>query len=280
MTQLDFCDRLLAQGPRRIACADEGAYLAAWTAHAQPLTDDLLSMALMGGLVSDRLAWVFLAGYQAACFDAFANLPRKGWIAYAASEDRKGNPPLPGVTLQDAHLNGTKTWVAAARSVSQIVIKVGSGPEARYLLVPRETSGLTVEAGHTPRFLSDMSQGLAHFHNTPLSMTKTLDSTRIHEFGLLEPLYIDAAFCGFILGSTDEQDLVSLARACLGAIAQTLKSVDTALDRHSLARVDALAQDLLAQLAGNRLHAAGDWTSDQRLITMYSRSLQRRVQGL
>ena len=279
MTTIDPLRALMTEGPRRMACPDEPAYLAAWQAHALPWADALLPMAVAAGRIADRLAWVFQAGYQAACRDAFPDARSSGWIAYAASEDRKNDPPLPGVTLADGCLNGSKTWVAGARSVQELAIKLGSGPDARYLLVPRATPGLTVVTGRTPRFLSEMSQGQAHFDRTPLAATTALDPSRIRHFGLVEPLYVYAAFCGFVLGGTDEPDLVACARDCLAAIAPALQSVGGTLDRAHLGQADTRAQDLLVRLSGNRLHAAGNWLSDQRLISMYSGNVQRHMQG-
>ena len=279
MTDIDSLRALMADGPRRMACPDESAYLAAWQAHALPWADALLPMAVAAGRIADRLAWVFQAGYQAACRDAFPDIRSSDWIAYAASEDRKNDPPIPGVTLGDGCLNGSKTWVAGARSVQALAIKLGSGPDAQYLLVPRDTPGLTLVTGRTPRFLSEMSQGQAHFDRTPLGATTALDPSRIRHFGLVEPLYVYAAFCGFVLGGTDEPDLVACARDCLAAIAPALQSVGGTLDRHHLGQADARAQDLLARLSDNRLHAAGNWLSDQRLISMYSGNVQRHVQG-
>lgn len=270
---------LIIDGARRMPCTHEAAYLAAWKARALPLADSPLPLAVAGGMIADRLAWVFQAGYQAACRDAFPEIRSRGWIAYAASEDRKGAPPLPGVTLADGRLFGSKTWVAAAGSLDQLAIKLGSGPSARYLLVPRDAPGLTLMPGDRPSFLADLSQGQAHFEGTPLVATADLDPGRIRQFSLIEPLHIYAAFCGFVIGSTDEPALTERARDCLAAIAATRGPAGTALDRTRLGHADALVQDLGARLAGNRLQAAGDWQSDERLIAMYSRSLQRQAQG-
>lgn len=280
MAGVEFYKPLVANGPRRTACVDEAAYLAAWREHALPLADNLLPMAVMAGLVTDRLAWVFMAGYQSACRHVFPGARIDDWIAYAASEDRKGEPPLPGVTIENGCLNGAKTWVAAARTVQQLAIKVGTGPAARYLLVPRDAPGLTVEPGSRPGFLSDLSQGRAHFANTPLNGTTELNPEQIQQFGLLEPLYIYAAFCGFVMGGTREHDLVVCARDCLDGVEPALRSVGGKLDRYQIEKADARAQDLLVRLSGNRINAAGDWDADQRLIAMYSRGVRRRVQDL
>ena len=280
MAGTEFYKPLVANGPRRMDCADEAAYLHAWRAHALPLAGDLLPMAVTAGLVADRLAWVFIAGYQAACRHVFPEVRSEHWIAFAASEDQSGEPPLPGLRLEDDCLHGTKTWVAAARSVQQLVVRLGNGPAARYLCVPRDAPGLTIAPGDRPGFLADMSQGRAHFERTPMRATTALAADRVGQFGLLEPLYIYAAFCGFVLGGTAERDLVTCARDCLDGVEPAIASVGGELDRYNIEKADARAQDLLVRLSGNRIDAAGDWDADQRLVAMYSRGVRRRVQQI
>ena len=278
MSEEEFYKPLVANGPRRKVAETESEYKTIWIEHAFDI-DDLLSMAVTGGLIADRLSWVFVAGYQAACRHAFANCSFDGWVAYAATEDRKGNPPLPAVSWDQKSdtVSGVKTWVAAAKTVDQLIIKIGTGADARYGLVHRNTENLTIETGRTPRFLSELTQGLAHFDHDQGSDVEILTGDQIHLFGLLEPLYIYAAFCGFVFGSTTEHDLVTCGRDCLDGVEPALRSVGTDnLDRDNLQKAEARAQDLLVRLSGNRIKASGDWDIDQRLIAMYSKSIRRQ----
>ena len=48
--------------------------------------NDLGLMAVQGGLLADRLAWVFVAGYQAALRRTFPDQAYSGWAAFAVSE--------------------------------------------------------------------------------------------------------------------------------------------------------------------------------------------------
>ena len=113
-------------------CASEAEYLALWKASLatqEPL--DLLAMAITGGLLADRMAWVFVGGYQSAIRHTFMHEAFSGWGAFAVSEDRKGQPPLPGVTLHNSAqgdvVSGYKTWVACSDSVEHVVIKAEIG---------------------------------------------------------------------------------------------------------------------------------------------------------
>ena len=280
MPGTEFYKPLVANGPRQIAAPTEADYHRAWRQHALPRADNLLAMAVTGGLIADRLAWVFMAGYQAACRHAFADADIRSWTAFAATEDRSGEAPLPGVALtSDADagtLSGTKTWVAGARCIEQLIVKVGTGVEADYFLLDRSTPGLTIEPGPQPRFLADLSQGRAHLDRVRVGPEQRLQPTRINEFRALEPLYIYAAFCGFVLGATTEYDLVSCSHDCLDGIEPALATIGLpTLDRENLHKADARAQDLLVRLSGNRLDAAGDWNHDQRLVAMYSKGVRR-----
>lgn len=55
--------------------------------------------ALRGGLLSDRLAWVFAAGYQAAIRVIFPDVHPEGWAAYSAAEDAENLADRPGTRI-------------------------------------------------------------------------------------------------------------------------------------------------------------------------------------
>lgn len=251
-----------------------------WQLCVIPQLDDLLVAALLGGRIADRLAWVFIAGYQSACRAVFPEASGNGWIAFAVSEDRAATDPLPPVTVEQHEtgpaLCGSKTWIAAASSVEHLVVQVGRGTAARYWLAERAAPGLTLDTRAAPEFLSDLSQGRAHFAATPISALQPLSDERVSRFRWFEALYIYAAFCGFVQSHSREDDLVRCSRDCLDGIEPALAGLHTgALDVPNLQKADARAQDLLVRLSGNRLGSAGDWEADQRLIAMYSKAIRQ-----
>ena len=274
MTHSKVYESLVESGLHRVEAATETAYRGAWTEHALPREPDLLAMAISGGLIADRVAWVFVAGYQAACRHVFPSAALRSWVSYAATEDREGDPPLPGVRLTGTPSAGTlcgnKAWIAAARSVGQLVVRVGTGPEATYFVVDRDRRGVNIDP--KPRdFLADLSQGRASFEETRVTGTDVVDGTRIGLLEFVEPLYVYSAFCGFVLGGTTEPDLVADCHDCLDAVEPALASVRAGdVDQVNLAKVGALAQDLLGRLAGNRAGAAGRWETDQKIVAMYA----------
>ncbi len=280
MSEIEFYKPLVANGPRRIDAPTEADYLSAWQQHAQPLQSDLLACAVTGGLIADRPAWAFMAGYQAACRHAFPGAEISDWVAYAATEDRKPESPLPGVTRSgagaSATLTGSKTWVAGARSISQLIVKVGSGATAAYYCLNRDSQGLELDPRAPASFLSELSQGHAHLNAVAAPDASRLDTSNVPHFRYLEPLYIYAAFCGLVMGATTDSDLVICCHDCLDGVEPALASIDRGeLDVHNLQKADARAQDLLVRLSGNRIDARGDWDNDQRLFLMYSKGIRR-----
>lgn len=274
MTHSKLYESLVEGGLRRVEAANEAAYRDAWIEHALPLEPDLLAMAMSGGMIADRMAWVFVAGYQAACRHVFPSAALQSWVSYAATEDRDGDPPLPGVRLAGTPsagtLSGNKAWIAAARSVGQLVVRVGTGPEATYFVVDRDRRGLTIDP--KPRdFLANLSQGRARFEETPVTGTDLIDGTRIGLLEFVEPLYVYSAFCGFVLSGTTEPDLLAACHDCLDAVEPALASIRAGEVGHTNPdEANTLAEDLLVRLAGNRAGAAGRWETDQKIISMYA----------
>ena len=274
MTQSEVYESRVDGGLARVEAVSEAAYHDAWVEHALPREPDLLAMAISGGLIADRLAWVFVAGYQAACRHVFPTATLRSWVSYAATEDRENDPPLPGVRLNGlpsaGTLSGNKAWIAAARSVGQLVVRVGTGPQATYFVMDRDRPGLTIEP--KPRdFLADLSQGRASFEETPVTSADVVDGDRIALLKFVEPLYVYAAFCGFVLGSTTEPDLLSAGHACRLGVESALAAIEAGeVDTVKQDNADALAHDLLVRLDGNRAGAAGAWETDQKIVAMYS----------
>ena len=98
--------------------------------------------ALQGGLLADRLPWVFVAAYQAAIRSVFQEVPRQGWAAFVATEDKKDPDARPGTSLCEAgsviRLSGYKSWVAQSRSPRAMV---GSG------LIGVSSEGTSTQSG-------------------------------------------------------------------------------------------------------------------------------------
>jgi hypothetical protein len=256
--------------------ASEDAYKALWLG-AVASQQDLGSLAVQGGLLADRLAWVFVAGYQAALRRTFPDQEFAGWAAFAVSEDRRGNPPLPGVDYQNLDtgfsISGHKTWVAAVNAVDHLVIKAGRGARARYFNLPRQAQGLEFSA-RAANFLGEMSQGSAHLVDVWVAKDAALNADAVPQFGQREALYIYLAFLAYAgrawLQDAAQDDCLSLIQRLDQVLAQPQ------LPLAEVKELDLAVQSVLATVATAAAADNEQWEVDQRLISMYSPGIQQR----
>ena len=250
---------------------DEQTYASLWLTQVSGL-DSLTAQAVQGGLLADRMAWVFVAGYQCALRHTFVELPADGIAAFAVSEDRKNDPPLPGVkTLHHTggvRVSGYKTWVACSASLSHLVIKADRGEAARYYSIERAAEGLNLTDKHGG-FLAEMSQGIAQLDH--VAVPTPLDASQVVHFGLRETLYIYMAFCAwagkFAAQAEHCEHLIQRLAALVVNVPADVEGLAELKD------VDHAVQALRAEVPET---AASAWATDQRLIRMYSPGLQTR----
>ena len=206
MATFDVLERHLDGRYATVRCATEADYYAVW--HERGLAGMAATdAALAGGLLADRLAWVFTAGYQATLRNAFPTLPAGGWAAFAATEDAHDREAHPGTTLsEDADcyiLNGHKSWVAHSRCVDHLIVTVndvnGDKRRARGLIIERGRAGVTLSHRQQPGFLASMSQGFAKFENTPVAPPEVFEFAPIGLFGRTEAKFVMLAAAAFML---------------------------------------------------------------------------------
>ena len=276
-----LAEKLSIPMPAKI-CATETEYFAVWKkCLATEGLLDLLAMAVIGGLLADRMVWVFVGGYQSAIRRTFMSEAFNGWGAFAVSEDRKGQPLLPGVILHSSAegdlVSGYKTWVACSDSVEYVVIKAGSGAAADYFNIHRSSPGLIVSSKHAVvkpgTFLAEMSQGIVHLQD--VAVHQALDDSEVVRFGIRETLYIYCAFCAhagqFYANQVDPEACAGLIHR-LAELLETLPTDQVGLDE--LKAVDAAVQNLLGQISPDADDS--NWFKDRQLIAMYSSGIQKR----
>lgn len=259
-----------------VKSAKEDSYRELWLSRVAQ-QNDLGLMAVQGGLLADRLAWVFVAGYQAALRWTFPDQAYSGWAAFAVSEDRRGDPPLPGVDYQRLEngfaISGHKTWVAAVNSVEHLIIKAGAGERALYFNLPRSTKGLEFSS-RPASFLGEMSQGSAHLSEVNLGIDAAVDARAVAQFGQREALYIYLAFLAYAgrtwLRGEAQDDCLRLIQRLDQALAESH------LPKAEVKALDIAVQSILSAIAPKAGAANERWAKDQRLISMYSLGIQQR----
>lgn len=291
----DLITNIISGAVSPLPCADEAAWYKEWMGHNLHLVDPL-TMAAWGGALSDRLAWVFVSGYQAAIRASCAIVNTPGWFALLVSEDRnKGE--FPPVTMapgsQGGALNGVKTWVAACEHVDELLVKLGTGASRRLVQVPADTIGVSLVSRSDPNFLPDLTQGRATFNDVRLASEWQRDPQALDRFGQSEALHVTVAVAAFMLShvcrfhvkDSGEKGTRGMIRDLAGLLVE-ISQPDSARTQSAyissvLARIDAglksIADRFVALLDDNDADAAHRYQRDARLVSMYSSSIQARA---
>ena len=285
MATFDVLERYLRGEYAAVPCAREADYYTVW--HERGL-DGMAATdaALAGGLLADRLPWVFTAGYQATLRNAFPALPAGGWAAFAATEDTHDRDAHPGTSLvEDADrcmLNGHKSWVAHSRCVDHLIVTVndvdGDKRRARGLIIERSRSGVTLSHREQPGFLASMSQGFAKFENTPVVPGEVFEFAPIGLFGRTEAKFVMLAAAAFMLArasirSALQGRLFATSGALLTLLGEreTSRQVYAGIDREFQHCVDLFEQQV-------NTATIVDYAADRRLLRMYTDKIQRRAE--
>ena len=251
----------------------EAAFKAAWQSFPSDIS--IFESAHQSGLIADRLSWVFLGAYQSAIRACFDNLPIHDFVSYAASEDRTGE--YPGATIDDqSRLQGNKSWIAASKTVDQLLVTVASSNNI--LLVRADAPGVTLSHRPAPKFLGDMSQGMATFTNVAQAKWSQLQEHRVHDFRLAEPFFVTVTACGYL--STESARLGLHHSPEISKILEELKRQFGAGYTSNLEQFSALyarVKELGIEVGAAAQQAPGtkatDWKLNGRLLAMYQRGL-------
>ena len=257
------------------ASPDERSYYDLWQSNlGRPM--DMATLTFAGGMLSDRLAWVFAAGYQVAMRRAFS-LQGKQWSAFCVSEGGQGRPAVSiaesasgGVTLQ-----GAKTWVAAASVVDDLIVKVGRGRTAVYLKVDRDRPGLMIEIPEQGEFLAELSKGVAVFDGLVIADNDVLVMPPMKLFPLYEASSILLAFTG-LLYRLGVPDGLTLANSYSEDIMHAELSANIVLLDRFLTELE----KVIAEHARNLTENLVGWLADQKLVAMYAGLIRRKSQDI
>lgn len=250
-----------------------------------------IEMALSGGALADRLAWVFLSGYQGMIRYAFPSMPRNGWASYLVAEDKSGEYPGAQIDRSGGQivLSGNKSWVAASRHTSQLFVRVSMGDDL-IVRVSRNSDGVTINHRQSPGFLGELSQGFVSFNDVIVPEEQILSVGDLPpNFAHLEPQYVLTALNAFMLSHINRlggfKELASdISKTLHGSCA--LDSGEAVGDEFFLAVADMDAASTRSaqgfeDFINNKdkeLHAR--WMKDKGLVNMFSRGLQKRASWL
>ena len=269
-----------------IVCDTEAAWRGAGTKH-QLAELDSVSMAVAGGALADRLAWVFHAGYQAMLRRAFPFCPTDGWASYLVAEDRSGEYPATVLekTTKGKQLSGCKSWVAASEHVDHLVVRAICKDRNEYVLVEREAQGVGLSSRESPNFLPELSQGFAVFENVAVSEKEVFSRDHLSSNFLgEEPYYVLLALSAYMVAQTGAHggpltaEIVApihLARRLAEEKVEGEKFMQGVALLDKATTRAALQFGLFIERENKELFLL--WERDKRLVNMFTRGLERRA---
>ena len=265
-----LAERLLGAGTAGPSCETEADWYAYWNRHIEDLTSPA-ERALAGGMAADRLAWVFLSGYQGALMHCFPEFAGAGWGCFAVAEAQDSPCALTGTG--PATLTGTKTWIAGAEQLDRLVVALDG--VTRFVCVPRDAAGLTIELPRTPSFLAEMSQGVAVFDQTPIESVVE-DAGHARQFRRAEPTFVLLALTGYLAAQSGPNgSVIDDAAAVAGRVEELVALLD---ERESvkvrLHAIQTALKKMAEQFVGETLpsRSAAEqnrWARDARLLSMF-----------
>ncbi|MFN8638319.1 MAG: hypothetical protein U0360_02410 [Dehalococcoidia bacterium] len=282
-------EALLGRALAPLEAPTEADFHAAWVARGLSAEEPVV-MAVVGGALADRLAWVFLSGYQAVLRRALPRLPvEPGWSALVNTE---GVGDLPGTTLEGApgarNISGWKTWVAAADHVERLVVSA-SHNALPLVILRRDQPGVTIEhsrSGGPDSYLGELVQGRVHLEGVAVAEDCVVTDERAFPiFRAGEGAYVRVALNAFMLAHgvrlRAPGELISSAVAgLLGAAGAASMPMPSRAGMIAVGAVDARTRDLAAEFeafietADPPLRAR--WERDARMVR--SDSLSRRAE--
>ena len=249
-----------------------------------PTTSNPFVSAFHGGLLADRLSWVFIAAYQGAVRDCFPDIPDASFASFAVSEDQSGE--FPGTSLDsNGRLNGCKSWIATSDTVELLLVTLGPGIDSGCVSIAANTSGVSISSKPAAAFLGDMSQGRASFDHVLLN-DSSIDAGRAMNFGLAEPFFVMTAGCAFLIKEGRRIDHPEIAQEAerIVDLLQSLYANDYTRDVKALLEVHNMLAPLGKQCSTYFVDEGSwqskDWQVNGRLLGIYGRSLRDRVSKL
>jgi hypothetical protein len=271
-----------------VVSSTESEWRKNWIAH-DVSAHGSLAVALIGGALADRLAWVFHSGYQGMMRYAFPFCPGQGWASYLVAEDKTGE--YPGATVTESGdrktLSGYKSWVAAADHVDHMVVKAKGEDDNVLVLVDRNAEGVVLSSRRSPGFLAELSQGFAAFDQVSLAQDRIFSSGLLPpNFAQSEPHHVLTALNAFMVSHTlklgGDREIMDAAIHSLHVSAGALEENKTQ-DSFMLeiADLDTATTETAQRFEDFIEERNSDlykrWQKDRGLVTLFSRGLQKRA---
>jgi acyl-CoA dehydrogenase len=179
---------------------------------ASPAWSDTADRAAAGGFLSDRLAYAFASGYQAALRRLVPTLAGGAFAAFCITEEGGGHPAAVMARLERRGgayaISGSKRFITMADAADTLLVAASTGREPggrnmiRVARVARDNPGVSMVQMPELKFVPEVGHCVIHFTDAPVSEQDLLEGdgfTRyIRPFRTVEDLHMFAAVTGYL----------------------------------------------------------------------------------
>jgi len=172
-----------------------------------------IDQAILGGFYSDRIAFAFLSGYQAAIQHLIPRVPITKISAFCISEKDGNHPRAIKTRLAQTDgqwfITGEKNYVACAKEADILILgtSLGTGEngtnQIKMVEVPANAPGVSIEPSATLPFIPEVSHGRACLSRVPVTTEAILSgdgyTDYVKPFRTIEEVHIAAALSGLVL---------------------------------------------------------------------------------
>ncbi len=172
--------------------------------------------AVAGGLLADRVAYAFAAGYGAALMRLVPDLPGRTIVSLCVSERGGAHPRAIETRLEKSGaggggfaLTGEKSFITAALEARMLLVaaSTGTGPDGKnrikMVLVGSNEPGVTITPMKDLPFVPEISHGVVSFAGAAVDECDILPGdgylTYIKPFRTIEDLHVLGAVMGYLL---------------------------------------------------------------------------------
>ncbi len=170
--------------------------------------------AISEGFLSDRLAYAFSAGLQAAFYCLLPELEKDAIFSFCVSEKHGSHPSKIKTSLKKIPssemwcINGQKQFVSCALYADQLLVAASKGAGGKkgnilkIILVKSNIKGLKIESMGNIPFIPEISHGLITFDNVIVDLSQILPEDGyedyIKPFRTIEDICIYAGLLGYL----------------------------------------------------------------------------------
>ncbi len=208
---------LLTPKTLTIDLGQELASFSSWWVKYQDVARDWnpLERAVIGGALTDRVAFAFAGGYQAALRHMVPALPNDHVVSLAITEEGGGHPRAITATLTPTEkgpkggylLSGHKKWITLAAEATLLLVAASTGKtpdglnQIRLVQVPSETAGVAIKPMEKVSIVPEISHGEVYLDEVEVSPEAILPgdgyAQYIRPFRTIEDIFVSAGFLGF-----------------------------------------------------------------------------------